>query len=177
MKFSNNKNLYLRRALFALLIIFTAAFQHTFSQDISFMGARAMVLIPLAVSIAVFERSLGGLLFGAFCGILWDFATVRADGFYSVLLACVGFFAGAAITYFFRNNIFSALLLSASASVAVNVIYWFIFVFIKGYEGGGDVLFSFYLPSALYTAVFTLFYYFAVKLIVEITKDKSRQKI
>ncbi len=176
MKFGDNKKLYIRRALFILLTALTAAFQHTDGAVADLFGAKAMLLIPLCVCIAMYERSMGGLAFGVLCGALWDSASARGDGFFSVCLACIGFISGAAITYFMRNNVFSAMIISASSCTAINVIYWFVFILLKGYEGAAQVLMSFYLPSAIYSFIFTFLYYFLIRFIVEITSDGKRIK-
>ena len=133
MKFADNKNLYIRRALFIVLIALTAVFQHTDGAVPSIFGAKAFLLIPLTVCIAMNEKSMGGLSFGILAGVLWDFATVRGDGFYAVVLALAGFTAGAAVTYLVRNNVFAALLLSLGACSFVTVSYWLIFILMRGY--------------------------------------------
>lgn len=176
MKFGDKKKLYIRRALFILLIALTAAFQHTDAAVADFFGAKAMLLIPLCVCIAMYERSMGGLAFGVLCGALWDAASARGDGFFSVCLACIGFIAGAATTYFMRNNILSAMIMCASACTATNVLYWLVFILLKGYEGATGVLMSFYLPCAFYSFLFTFLYYYIVRFIVEITSDGKRIK-
>ncbi len=178
MKFGDNKKLYIRRALFVFLVCLTAAFQHTDIAVPDLFGAKAMLLIPLCVCIAMFERSLSGLAFGVLCGVLWDAAAVSGDGFYSVVLAVTGFFAGAAITYLMRNNIFSALILSGIFSFGVNVSYWLIFILMKEYEGAWSVLTRFYLPSAFYSVLFTFIYYYLVGFIVQLTpRDKTIKSI
>ncbi|MBQ7294781.1 MAG: hypothetical protein IJW86_01160 [Clostridia bacterium] len=174
MKFGDNKKLYIRRALFVLLTVLTAAFQHTDIAVPDFFSAKAMLLIPLCVCIAMFERSMGGLAFGVLCGVLWDAASARGDGFFSVALAITGFISGAVITYLMRNNIFSALIISGIFSLAVNVSYWMIFILVKGYEGASQVLMSFYLPSAFYSVLFTFIYYYLLRLIVQLTSDDKR---
>lgn len=176
MKFADNKNLYIRRALFVLLIAVTAAFQHTGGVLPSVFGAKAFLLIPLTVCIAMNEKSLGGLSFGVFAGVMWDFATVRGDGFYAVVLALAGFTAGAAVTYLVRNNIFAALLLSLGACAFVTTSYWLVFILMRGYDGAFSLLTNFYLPSGIYSLAFTAVYYYLVKFIVKITTDKNQKK-
>ena len=175
-KFADNKNLYIRRALFVLLIAATAVFQHTGGAIPVIFSAKAFLLIPLTVCIAMNEKSMGGLSFGILAGVLWDFATVRGDGFYSVVLALAGFVAGVAVTYLVRNNVFAAVLLSLGACTFVTTAYWFVFIFMRGYEGAFSMLLSFYLPSGLYSLAFTAVYYYLVKAIVKLTTDKNRQK-
>ena len=176
MKFADNKNLYIRRALFIGLLVLTAVFQHTKGAVPSIFGARAFLLIPLAVCIAMSEKSFGGLSFGLLAGVLWDFATVRGDGFYALMLTVAGYTAGAAAVYIMRNNIFSAIILSSGASLFVSVGYWFVFIFLKGYRGAWEILFSFYIPSAIYTLAFTAVYYYLVRFIVRATTDKKQIK-
>lgn len=176
MKFADNKNLYIRRALFAFLIVITAACQHTAGDAFSIFGARAFLLIPLTVTVAMNEKSMGGLSFGLLAGILWDAATVRGDGFYSVALALAGFTAGVAVSYIVRNNILAALLLTGGACLFVTVSYWFIFIFMRGYEGAFAMFFDFYLPSAVYSLAFTAVYYYIVKGIIKLTADNKQSK-
>lgn len=176
MKFADNKNLYIRRALFVFLLAITAVFQHTGGAIPSVFGAKAFLLIPLTVCIAMNEKSMGGLSFGILAGVLWDFATVRGDGFYAVVLALAGFTAGAAVTYLVRNNVFAALLLSLGACSFVTVSYWLIFILMRGYEGAFSLLLSFYLPSGLYSLAFTAVYYYLVRFIVKLTTDKAQSK-
>lgn len=176
MKFANNKKLYIRRAAFFVLILFTAAFQHTGLFLPEIFSARAMLLIPLCVCIAMFERSMGGLAFGVLCGVLWDGASARGDGFFSVCLACAGFVTGLVITHLMRNNIFAALILSGGFCVGINFLYWLLFIALKGYEGATSLLFSYYLPCAAYSFLFTFVYYYLVRFIAEITYDGKRIK-
>lgn len=176
MKFANNKKLYIRRAAFFVLILFTAAFQHTGLFLPEIFSLRAMPLIPLCVCIAMFERSMGGLVFGAFCGVLWDAASAVGDGFFSVCLACVGFMTGLVITHYMRNNILASLIISGTSCVGINFIYWLIFIALKGYEGAASLLLSHYLPGALYSFLFTFIYYYLVCFIVELTHEGKRIK-
>lgn len=174
MKFSDNKKLYIRRTLFILLAVLTAAFQHTDAAVPDFFGAKAMLLIPLCVCIAMYEKSLGGLAFGVLCGALWDSASAAGDGFFSISLAVAGFVSGAAITYLMRNNILSALILSGVSALSVSTVYWMLFVLVKGYEGAWSLYCQFYLPGAAYTVLFTFIYYYVARFIVQLTpKDKT----
>lgn len=176
MRFSNNRDIYIRRALLVFLVGLTAVFQHTPGALPSLWGAKAMVLIPLTVCIGMYERSIPGLTFGVLAGVLWDFAAVRGDGFFSVALAVVGFFSGFAVTWFLRNNIYSALILSGISVTVINTLYWFMFIFTKGYDGDAELLTGFYLPSALYTLAFTVVYYYLAGLVLRLTSaGKSRK--
>lgn len=172
MIFRANGYTYIRRFAFVLLIVLTALFQHSgFIPRI--FGAPAMLLVPLTVCIAMYERSMAGIFYGLLAGALWDFSAVHGDGFYAVVLTCIGFFTGIFVTLVFRNNIKSASVLGFSALVFCNVSHWFMFIFRKGYEGSVSSLVSFYLPSVLYSFLFIFVYYKIVSLIVRATSPKK----
>lgn len=171
MRFAFSRNVYIRRLLMALLVFLTALFQHSgFIPEL--FGAPAMLLVPLTVCIAMFERSIPGMCFGVLAGVLWDFALSGGDGFFSVMLTAVGFMSGALVTFLFRNNIRAALLLSLGALSSCNVFHWLMFIVRKGYEGGAELLFSRYIPSVIYSMVFVFVYYYIVSLIFKATSER-----
>lgn len=173
MRFSSSRNIYIRRALMVVLIFAAALIQHT-GLIPELLGVPAMILVPLTVCIAMYERSMPGMCFGVLAGVLWDFASVRGDGFFSVMLTVIGFASGALVAFLFRNNIRSALIISFGSLLLCNVSYWLMFILRKGYEGASAVLFSRYLPSVLYSLIFTFVFYYLVSLIVKYTAEKKR---
>ena len=173
MNFSSSRNIYIRRAVTAGLVFVTALFQHT-GLIPELFGAPAMALIPLTVCIAMFERSIPGMYFGVLAGILCDFATVRGDGFFSVLLTVTGFAAGALVTFVFRNNIGSALIISAASLLMCSISHWLIFIVRKGYDGAFQLLFTRYLPSVAYSLIFVFVYYYIMRFIFRTASENSK---
>ncbi len=169
MNFQSNKLNYIRRGIFLFLIVLSSAIQHSGVLTPELFSAKAMLIIPALVAVSMFEKSMAGLLFGAVSGILWDFASAKGDGFFSVLLAITGYFICVLLTYFMRNNIYSAVIINAVCCVTVNIVYWLWFILAKGYEGAFSVLMSFYLPSALFTSLFIFIYYYLVSFVVKLT--------
>ncbi len=173
MRFSSLRNIYIRRALMAALIFAAALIQHTGIIP-EILGVPAMILVPLTVCVAMYERSIPGMCFGVLAGILWDFASVRGDGFFAVILTAIGFVSGALVTFVFRNNIRSALIISFGSLLFCNISYWLMFILNKGYEGAWDVLFSRYLPSVLYSLIFTFIFYYIVSAIVKYSARRKK---
>ncbi len=167
------KKLKIRRILFALLILLTAVFFHCgFIPD--FFSVPAMVLIPLIVSIAMNEKSLQSMFFGLFAGALWDMGSAAADGYFTVLLAATGFLASSLNSFLIRKSLRSCLILTLGFGSLINFSYWLLFFLRRGYEGALGALFEFYLPSAVYTALFALIYYYLVSAICKDTKEKKK---
>lgn len=173
MNFNSNRYVYIRKTVFVLLIILTALFQHTGFIPRLF-GAPAMLLVPLTVCLCMFERSTSGMWYGVLAGALWDFASVRGDGFFAVVLTVIAFISGTLITFVFRRSIRSALVISFGALAFTNVSYWLIFILRKGYEDAFSVLISYYMPSVFYSMIFVFVYYYLAEAIVKLTAQKRK---
>lgn len=173
MEFGSRKNLYKKYGLYTILVILVAVCNYSglvpqlFSLD-------AMVMLSLCVSIALYEKSIPGMVFGILCGALWDLGTTQADGYYTVVLAAVGFISGSLSTFFLRNNILSCLLLTFVSAFTSNVGHWALFYLRKGYDGAVKVFFEFYLPSAVYCLAFGAILYYIVGYIHKETKQKKK---
>lgn len=165
MHFKENKEEYKRKGIFLLLIIFTSILQNTGGLFPKVFSASAMPVIPLIVCIAMFEKEMTGMSLGLVAGILWDFASARMDGFYSVILTLTGFFCSYLIRRYMRNNIVTAVVYTVSASLGCSFAYWIFFVVMGGAEGAGMLLLNKYLLSVVYTVVFTPVYYYFVRMI------------
>lgn len=160
-----NKNIYIRRALYAGVILIAATLQNTQGLFPELFGVRAMLLIPVVVCIGMHERDIAGLFFGLFAGMLWDAFAAGPPSFNAILLTAAGYFCGFLIGSIMRNNIMTALLLGVICAFIYSTLYWlFAFVF-KGYDNVFGVYLKFYLPSVLYTVVLLPAFYYIVRII------------
>lgn len=167
--------LFIRRLLFAFLIVVTASFQSTRGFVPQISNVSAFVLIPLVVSIASFEKSVPSLAFGAFAGIMWDMYSITAEGFFTVVLTAAGFLTSMVILFYMRNNIMSVLLLSFTAALFCNTLYWLNFILMAHNVSSFYIYLRYYLPSSVYTAVYAFIFYFIVKFIYEKTSPEKKR--
>ena len=166
-----NKNIYIRRFIFAVLILLTAALQNTNGLFPEIFGVRAMLLIPAVVCISMHEREISGIFFGLFGGLLWDAFSAGPHSFNAIMLTTIGFACGALIGSIMRNNLVTALLLTSTAVFVYNTLFWLIAYVFKGYAGAGLAYLTFYLPSCLFTiALMPVFYY-----LVRFIRNKTRK--
>lgn len=163
MNFSNNRRLYIKRIIFALLIILTAVLQNTKGAIPQISGVCAMITVPLVVCIAMFEKSVAALLFGFFAGAMIDMTSITADGFFAAVLVIVAFAVSVLLIFYMRKNIFSCLLMSFIAILFVNTMYWLLFIVLMKVESPVYIYFRYYFPSVFYTFVFTPIYYYLVR--------------
>ena len=166
-----------RRLFLLIVIVLTAIIQHTPGFNIRIGTLSPMLLVPLAVSIAMHERSVAGLSYGLVAGALWDFASSGADGMYTLMLTTIGFAVGIIVTLYVRNRLVSALVLSLGSCAAVSVAYWLVFILRKGYEGSWALLFTHFLPLAVYSSVFVAVYYYLVGFIIKATAVREESRL
>lgn len=159
----DNKNVYIRRLCLAAGLLAAALLQNTVGLLPTFFGIRAMPLIPAVVCVAMFERELPGMFFGVFAGLLWDCASPYGGHFHAIILTIIAFTCGALITHVMRNNFLTALLLCGSALLVHESC-----CFVKDMVIGGNLdasykILTFYIPSGVYSLLFALPIYFAVR--------------
>ncbi len=109
-----------------------------------------MLLIPAVICIAMFERDIAGMFFGLFAGALWDMHASGAS-FNALFLLTVGFICGTLINTIMRNNIITALLLTAIFVPVYEVGYWFFHYVTVGLDMAGFMFLRYYLPGIVYT--------------------------
>lgn len=157
----NKKNI-LHSSAVILIIFISSLLQNTAGLLPEPFGARAFLLIPLAVYIGMFERSVKGMLFGAFIGILWDISSAK-DGYFALMMFLTTLFSAIMISYFMRENFISALVLTLFC-LSVNIfIYILIFYTFSGVRNVSTFIFSFYIPSILYTLILSPIQYYLIK--------------
>lgn len=157
-----NKNIYIRRLCLAGVLLLTALLQNTEGFLPSPLGFRAMPLIPAVVCIAMYERELPGMFFGAFAGFLWDSTARSGANRNAFLLTVLAFVCGCLITHLMRNNILTALLLGGSSTALFLLIYFFKDFVIGAHLDGAYKLLTFYIPSGVYTMLFLPLLYYVV---------------
>lgn len=165
MHFKENKTEYKRKGIFALLIVFTTILQNTNGLFPEIYNTSAMLIIPLVISISMFEKETDSMFLGLIAGLCWDFYSARADGFYTVLLTVAAFLISYLMKRYMRNNIVTAMVYCVICSVFISILYWFFFVFLGGTGQTAILLLTKYLPSVVYTAVLTPLYYFFIRMI------------
>ena len=159
----DNRNMYIRRLALAAGILLVALLQNTGGFLPSFGGIRAMPLIPAAVCIAMFEQELPGMFYGVFAGLLWDSVSPSGSNFQSILMTIIAFSCGCLITHILRNNIVTAVLLSAGA-LTLHAVCCFIRDFvIGGHLDGAYKILTFYIPSIVYSLLFVPILYFPIR--------------
>ena len=160
-----NKNIYLRRLILGVTVLVTAMIQNTAGLFPDIFGARALLLNPAVISIAMFERENSGMSVGLFAGAIWDMCSYTSLSYRTIRLTIFAFTCGALIKNIMRNNLVCALLLCGTSTLIYCLLSWLIAYVFNGYSTALKVLFEHYIPSAVFTMIFLPIYYFFVRYI------------
>ena len=163
-----------RRLIFTALI-FTVVIMKKSGFIPLLFSVSPMTMVPITVIIALYEKSIPGMMFGILCGSLWDLTATTPDGFYTVLLAVAGFVCGSLSSFVVRTNLLSSLLLTFFTGAGCSILHWIFFFVWKGYDGAFSVLFTHYLPSVIYTLIFGVVVYYIIDYIEKNTKEKKKR--
>lgn len=128
-------------------------------------SAHPILLIPFLVATAMAAREWVGLLFGALFGILLDITAADSFCFNLILLLLIGCVCGLLCSFVVNDNIFAAILLSLCSGLFYYLVKWLWFYVFAGQTGALNYLISYALPSAAYTALFIIPFYYLVKFV------------
>lgn len=165
----------IKRILLFVAVVIFSALQNTDGLLPSVFGARFFILIPLIISIGMFEGELAGLFYGMIAGCFWDVCSAGPDGFHGFYLALAGCLSGILVHFVMRNWILSQYCLCATATAIHSIIYWLATIYIPIGDSGYSKLLGFYLPSAIITTAFSFIIYYMVRFICTNLKENQAQ--
>lgn len=148
--------------IYIIIIAAAALIQNTDGLTIEIGGARCFVLLPVCIIIGMGEdERLAGLL-GLLGGNLWDMTSSVHMGFNAIFICLVCFFSAALVTYIIRNTFITNMIFSVLSSAIYCILYWLLFIIVKGVDGAELSLFYFYIPCGIYTAISAPFLWFCI---------------
>ena len=116
-------------------------------------ASRPTPLLPIALSIAVFEGESASMAFGLFCGFLVDFGMGYALGFHALLLAVFCYAISLMAGNLLKTNLLTAMLIAAVALPVIYLLQWVFFYVLFNYDYPAYALTQHYLPRLCYTFV------------------------
>lgn len=162
---TQNKNGFIIAAINVLLFIIFVILSGTTGISLKISNASPVFAIALLVSLSMFlsetASAFSGFVFGAFM----DATSILPFGFNSIYLAITALATALIIRHLFNNNLRSAIALC----LMISLLYFF-FRWIIGYSGADlesslGYLIKFGVPSAIYTTIFVIPFYYLEKFI------------
>ncbi|MDR3313374.1 MAG: rod shape-determining protein MreD [Oscillospiraceae bacterium] len=166
------RNRYLRRLLLGLLVLFAAMAQNVPWLP-AFFGVRALLLLPLVVSIAVLEQEVPAICFGALAGLLWDVSAQDPRGWHALFLTVIAFICAMLMRYLFNCNLLTVGLLGFAAAALYLFARWALDSLVPGVGLDFEALLRFYLPRLVYTMALLPLCYWLVRAVVRKTSRRQ----
>lgn len=120
----------------------------------SVFGTKPVLLLPIAITIAVFEKETSAMIYGLCCGALCDVSLTGKIGFYTIALTILCFFFGYCARNFFVTNFANAMAIGATTIFVLICLYFVLYRASSGIDRAGLHFFKHYFVRILYTLVF-----------------------
>ena len=113
--------------------------------------AKPLFILPLCLAVAVYEGEFAGALFGAVCGLLWDYTAGRTVGMLGLELLLLGLAISVLVQLYLQGSTWNFALISMVTAALVLSLDWLFFYYMPGYTGAALRYVAFVLPSAVLT--------------------------
>ena len=145
-----SRSQWLKWGCYALLLLLCTVLQTT--PGLFQLGAaKPLYLLPLCLAASVFEGEFAGAIFGAVCGLMWDYTAGRTVGMLALELMVLSFLVSMMVQLYLKNAAPNFVILSAGAALLVLSCDWLFFYYMPGYSGAWMRYLQFVLPSAVLT--------------------------
>ncbi len=135
---------------------------------------KAMLLIPLAVSVACFEKPLASGVFGFFCGLFTDAASDYLLGFNAMIFLLCCMTISLIHTNFLKSRLTDTLISGLVVLALQRGLDYFFYYSIWALDPNGHLLLSRFLPSALFSFLLCIPFHYLIKWFVNLMqKDDS----
>ena len=143
--------------IFALLYLF----HYSCGNILSIRNATPMLILPMLTAFSMFNDEVSSAVTGLAVGIFMDAAASKAYCFNALVLLCVGLLTSLIARYLFNRNFRSAIVLSLLGNVFYYILRWlFFYAFGSGISSSLTYLLEFGIPSAVYSTVFVIPFFF-----------------
>ena len=157
-----------------VLGLFVCAALQTTPGLFQFGAAKPLWLLPLCLAVSAAEGEFAGAIFGAVCGLMWDYTAGRTVGMLALELMVLSFAVSAVVQLYLKDTAQNFLLIAAGCAVLVLACDWLFFYYMPGYSGAWNRFLWFVLPSAVLSIPVSLpIYWAARKISIEFKIDNG----
>lgn len=137
-------------------------------------GAKPLLPICIALTVAVYEHEIPAMIFGALSGMLIDLGSSNAIGMYTIALTLICFIIGYAANNLIVATFLNFLLTAAVVTAILFGLYYLLGFVSSGYDPQQLYLVAHILPRAALTFVFSIPFYFINKFIYRTLSETAQ---
>ena len=140
----------LKWGCYILLLVVCTVLQ-TMPGLFQFGAAKPLWLLPLCLAVSAAEGEFAGAIFGAVCGLMWDYTAGRTVGMLALELMLLCFGVSVVVQLYLKDTPSNFVLLAVVCALLVLSADWLFFYYMPGYTGAALRYVAFVLPSAVLT--------------------------
>ena len=156
---------FLKYTLYIIIVMLAFIIQSVPCLMPEICGGRAVLLIPAAVCIAVFEDDITSMIFAVICGYFTDCSYSGTVGFYTVCLVVICYIISVLTYEYIQTNIITVLCVSFFAVSAVITMQFMLYYLAKGYDCAWQFFLKHYVSRMIYTFAFVPVFYGIIRLL------------
>lgn len=134
MELRKNKKTALKWSIYILLLLLFCGFQSA-PGLFAVWGIKPVLVLPIAVAVALFEREALTGAFGLTAGFLWDLSAGKLFGFYGMMLMLLCVAVTLLSMYCIRVNLANFILCCLTVSLLCGIWNFLFYDLLWGYEG------------------------------------------
>jgi cell shape-determining protein MreD len=155
-----------------LIFLLVLLFYYTGILPLSIKGITPLLILPLLTAFAIYHSPITSALIGLACGIFMDACAIGAYCFNAIVLLLIATFVAVTSNNLFNKNIQSAVVLSLITSAFYFVLQWICFHTDNVNLNDTFIyLLKYAFPSAFFSAVFILPFYYLYRYFHKITSE------
>ena len=140
----------LKWGCYILLLVVCTVLQ-TMPGLFQFGAAKPLWLLPLCLAVSAAEGEFAGAIFGAVCGLMWDYTAGRTVGMLALELMILCFGVSVVVQLYLKDTPSNFVLLAVVCALLVLSADWLFFYYMPGYTGAALRYVTFVLPGAVLT--------------------------
>ena len=137
----------LKWGCYILLLVVCTVLQ-TMPGLFQFGAAKPLWLLPLCLAVSAAEGEFAGAIFGAVCGLMWDYTAGRTVGMLALELMILCFGVSVVVQLYLKDTPSNFVLLAVVCALLVLSADWLFFYYMPGYSGAASRWLWFVLPTA-----------------------------
>ncbi len=161
-----------RRLIFVLMIITAYIIQCSVLPLLN-APVPVFILIPLLISVAMFEKEFSGFFFGVLTGALWDTAASLPDGILALTMSFFAGFTGLMSRYIIRNTLLNTLILSLAGCIAYSAMSLILVPGSLSAAAAEELIKTVYIPGCASALALAIPVYFTVRAIAMRLREET----
>ncbi len=154
---------------FCLEILLCYIIQSTPGLTLEVFGGRPVLMIPIAMTVAVFEGEIPSIIFGVICGLMADSGYSGPMGYYAIMLSVLCYIVSILMENYIRTNLLTAVLIGVISIPIIIVGQFLLFYVVMGYGYAMEYFVAHYISRIIYTFAFVPVFYGINRFIVSKT--------